>query len=54
MVIWYIFPRFGLLYQEKSGNPGRKTRFDAFDEIELKFKLAVKDTHSPLLMSCQL
>jgi hypothetical protein len=22
MVIWYIFPRFGLLYQEKSGNPG--------------------------------
>jgi hypothetical protein len=23
MVILYIFPRFGLLYQEKSGNPGR-------------------------------
>jgi hypothetical protein len=21
MVIWYIFPRFGTLYQEKSGNP---------------------------------
>jgi hypothetical protein len=21
MVIWYIFPRFGILYQEKSGNP---------------------------------
>jgi hypothetical protein len=20
-VIWYIFPRFGTLYQEKSGNP---------------------------------
>jgi hypothetical protein len=20
-VIWYIFPRFGMLYQEKSGNP---------------------------------
>jgi hypothetical protein len=20
MVIWYIFPRFGMLYQEKSGN----------------------------------
>jgi hypothetical protein len=20
--IWYIFPRFGILYQEKSGNPG--------------------------------
>jgi hypothetical protein len=22
LVIWYIFPRFGALYQEKSGNPG--------------------------------
>jgi hypothetical protein len=22
VVIWYIFPRFGLLYREKSGNPG--------------------------------
>jgi hypothetical protein len=21
VVIWYIFPRFGLLCQEKSGNP---------------------------------
>jgi hypothetical protein len=21
-VIWYIFPRLGKLYQEKSGNPG--------------------------------
>jgi hypothetical protein len=21
VVIWYIFPRFGILYQEKSGNP---------------------------------
>jgi hypothetical protein len=21
MVIWYIIPRFGLLFQEKSGNP---------------------------------
>jgi hypothetical protein len=21
VVIWYIFPRFGMLYQEKSGNP---------------------------------
>jgi hypothetical protein len=23
MVIWYIFPRFGKLYQEKSGNPAQ-------------------------------
>jgi hypothetical protein len=22
VVIWYIFPRFGILYLEKSGNPG--------------------------------
>jgi hypothetical protein len=22
VVIWYIFPRFGMLYREKSGNPG--------------------------------
>jgi hypothetical protein len=21
VVIWYIFPRFGILFQEKSGNP---------------------------------
>jgi hypothetical protein len=21
VAIWYIFPRFGILYQEKSGNP---------------------------------
>jgi hypothetical protein len=24
VVIWYILPRFGLLYQEKSGNPARQ------------------------------
>jgi hypothetical protein len=23
MVIWYTFPCFGMLYQGKSGNPGR-------------------------------
>jgi hypothetical protein len=22
VVIWYTFPCFGILYQEKSGNPG--------------------------------
>jgi hypothetical protein len=22
LIIWYIFPRFGILYQGKSGNPG--------------------------------
>jgi hypothetical protein len=25
VVIWYIFPRFGILYQEKSGNPGTES-----------------------------
>jgi hypothetical protein len=24
VVIWYIFRRFGMLYQEKSGNPGQR------------------------------
>jgi hypothetical protein len=23
-VIWYIFPNFGMLYQEKSGNPAER------------------------------
>jgi hypothetical protein len=23
MALWYISPRFGMLYQEKSGNPGK-------------------------------
>jgi hypothetical protein len=27
VVIWYIFPRFGMLYREKSGNPGAYTTF---------------------------
>jgi hypothetical protein len=26
VIIWYISPRFGILCQEKSGNPGRKLR----------------------------
>jgi hypothetical protein len=26
MVIWYIFPRFGMLYHEKSGNPALQDR----------------------------
>jgi hypothetical protein len=25
VLIWYIFPRFGILYQEKSGNPGAES-----------------------------
>jgi hypothetical protein len=26
MIMWYIFSLFGMLYQEKSGNPGRHDR----------------------------
>jgi hypothetical protein len=26
VVIWYIFTSFGILYQEKSGNPGSQTK----------------------------
>jgi hypothetical protein len=26
VVIWYIFPRFGILREEKSGNPGVATK----------------------------
>jgi hypothetical protein len=26
LVVWYIFPRFGILCQEKSGNPARKRK----------------------------
>jgi hypothetical protein len=32
-VIWYIFPHFGILYQEKSGNPGRKGQWEAAASI---------------------
>jgi hypothetical protein len=28
VVIWYILPSFGMLYREKSGNPGSKFSFD--------------------------
>jgi hypothetical protein len=31
VVIWYIFPRFGILDQEKSGNPDR---FAVVEHIE--------------------
>jgi hypothetical protein len=26
--VWYIFSKFGILYLEKSGNPGRKYKSD--------------------------
>jgi hypothetical protein len=30
LVIWYSFPRFGILYPEKSGNPGPDKSFFVF------------------------
>jgi hypothetical protein len=33
MVVWYIFPRFGILYQEKSGNPA--TGYVAESKVEV-------------------
>jgi hypothetical protein len=31
IVIWYIFPRFGISYQEKSGNPDKNRPFKSCD-----------------------
>jgi hypothetical protein len=36
VVIWYIFSRFGMFYQEKSGNPGAKVFFIGRKECEQK------------------
>jgi hypothetical protein len=33
MVIWFIFHRFGMLHQEKSGNPERKKKNFEFGAI---------------------
>jgi purine-cytosine permease-like protein len=30
MVIWYMFSRFGMLYQGKSGNPGMEPALNVF------------------------
>jgi hypothetical protein len=35
LAIWYIFPRFGVLYQEKSGNPGCEPERVRFNDSEL-------------------
>jgi hypothetical protein len=29
LVIWYIFPRFGILWHEKSGNPDPDVKIDS-------------------------
>jgi hypothetical protein len=34
VLIWYIFSGFGIVYQEKSGNPGHVTGPEAADEAQ--------------------
>jgi hypothetical protein len=34
LIIWYIFPRFGILYQEKFDNPGAQD-YEDFPRIYL-------------------
>jgi hypothetical protein len=46
VVIWYIFSRFGILYQEKSGNPGAVADVDhTSSENLLDWKLAKQLTN---------
>jgi hypothetical protein len=38
VAIWYIFPRFGILYQEKSGNPDwESTRMCSLGRVFFNF-----------------
>jgi hypothetical protein len=46
VVIWYIFPRFGILCQEKSGNPeGCQANFSRLQPIRQKPNLLVLIWH---------
>jgi hypothetical protein len=49
MVVWYIFPRFGMMYQEKSGNPDMSRKKD-LSKIFLTF---FKFTPYVALQGCQ-
>jgi hypothetical protein len=42
-VIWYIFLRFGILYQEQSGNPAWDSLFSTF-ELHTTYTTACHDT----------
>jgi hypothetical protein len=63
MSIWYIFPRFGMLYQEKSGNPDgfataestlvpRGERFIPFLKASTLYPCGIR-SHDPWLQSSQ-
>jgi hypothetical protein len=46
VVIWYNFPRFGILYLEKSGNP------DLDPKLNLLFKTYFKDGSPTFFCAC--
>jgi hypothetical protein len=48
MVIWYIFPRFGLWSQEKSGNPAPNTISTAWfsGAVDIKSASVTEDLSS--------
>jgi hypothetical protein len=37
MVIWYIFPFFGMLYEEKSGNTDPSMHIVSYEDMSLKY-----------------
>jgi hypothetical protein len=43
VVIWYIFPRFGIFYQEKSGNTDSKNRPKRNREQNKTFILSIRN-----------
>jgi hypothetical protein len=49
VVIWYIFSRFGILYQEKSGNPVKEMKMghcvNCNEEINGRLPEVVLKTH---------
>jgi hypothetical protein len=46
MATWYIFPRFGMLYQEKSGNPAQDGRWQHFEPASAAFFFLKKNFRS--------
>jgi hypothetical protein len=45
VVIWHIFTLFGILYQEKSGNPGRvKLNATGKQRLSLFIRMHAKQT----------
>jgi hypothetical protein len=46
VVIWYIFPRFGILYQEKSCNSASQFPKNTFDHWESLTKQGTEDKGS--------